>query len=181
MTFSEPDFHIITGGPGSGKTTLVEALGKGGMAIVPEVGRQIILEQQAIGGSATHGGDRALFSELMLTRAVGDYERYRGTSGPVVFDRGIPELVGYRRLSGLPVPDHFRNAAAVYRYAPTVFLAPPWPGIYRNDSERKQSLEEALATYEAVRVACNEAGYDLVELPLVSVAERVAFVRARIG
>lgn len=61
------------------------------------------------------------------------------------------------------------------------FLAPPWPAIFRQDAERKQTPEEAERTYEAMVVAYSSCGYELVALPLASVDERLRFVLATIG
>ena len=47
-------FFVLTGGPGAGKTTLIEALRDAGFATAPEAGRAIIRDQLAIGGPATH-------------------------------------------------------------------------------------------------------------------------------
>lgn len=57
---TEPDYHIITGGPGSDKTSIIEALRARRHVCVEEVGRQIIREQRVIGGNALHWGDRRL-------------------------------------------------------------------------------------------------------------------------
>ncbi|MEV0005113.1 AAA family ATPase [Micromonospora sp. NPDC050980] len=38
-------FVVVTGGPGAGKTTLVDALRRAGHACVAEAGRQIIQDQ----------------------------------------------------------------------------------------------------------------------------------------
>lgn len=45
-------FFVLTGGPGSGKTTLIEALRSAGFATSVEAGRGIIRDQLAIGGPA---------------------------------------------------------------------------------------------------------------------------------
>lgn len=63
---------VITGGPGSGKTSLVEALAALGHPVEPEAGRAIIRRQQAIDGQALPWRDRALFAELMLDRDLED-------------------------------------------------------------------------------------------------------------
>src|SRR3546814_13489747 len=47
-----PDFHVITGGPASGKSTLIEALAVEGFDHMTETGRAIIRDQVAIGGAA---------------------------------------------------------------------------------------------------------------------------------
>jgi predicted ATPase len=83
-------------------------------------------------------------------------------------------------LSGLPIPEYFVQAAVERRYNRRVFLAPPWPEIFTQDAERKQTLAEAEATYQVMREIYTGLGYDLMELPFVSIAERAAFVRAAI-
>jgi predicted ATPase len=57
-----------------------------------------------------------------------------------------------------------------------VLIAPPWPEIYERDTERRQDLEEAERTYIVMQKTYADAGYDLIELPRVSVDERVRFV-----
>ncbi|HEY9579494.1 hypothetical protein [Sphingopyxis granuli] len=42
-------------------------------------------------------------------------------------------------MSGLPVPQHVRSAAALFRYNRRVFIAPPWRAIFGQDTERKQT------------------------------------------
>jgi predicted ATPase len=54
-------YFVITGGPGSGKTTLIEALGARGLRHMSEAGRAIIQDQLAIGGSALPWADRRAF------------------------------------------------------------------------------------------------------------------------
>ncbi len=44
MAFEEPRLVAITGGPGSGKTTLIAELAARGQATEPEAGRTIILD-----------------------------------------------------------------------------------------------------------------------------------------
>lgn len=172
---------VVTGGPGSGKTSLVEALAEAGFATMPEAGRAIIRDQHAIGGGALPWADRSAFAEAMLTWEMRSYREAEGRAAPVIFDRGVPDVIGYLRLSGLPVPAHALRAAQVFRYARRVFLAPFWPEIFEQDAERRQDLGEAEATFAAMAEVYGSLGYHLITLPKGSVLERMRFVQTAIG
>jgi predicted ATPase len=174
-------FFVLTGGPGSGKTALIDALRSAGFTTSVEAGRGIIRDQSAIGGSALPWHDQALFAELMLSWELRSYQAAVEQPGPVFFDRGIPDTLGYLRLSGLPVPGHVKAAAERFRYNRRVFVAPPWPDIFQQDRERKQTLDEAARTYDAMVGVYTALGYDLVPLPLASVEARQQFVLAETG
>ena len=178
MAIDAAHLFVITGGPGSGKSTLIDALEGEGFARSIEAGRAIIQDQQAIDGPALR--DPALFAELMLSWELRSYRMAQGQSGPVFFDRGVPDVIGYLRLMELPVRPHVERAAALFRYNRRVFIAPPWAEIFTPDAERKQSFGEAVRTHEAMIATYTELGYEPVELPRCSIAERVAFLRAKV-
>ncbi len=173
-------FVIVTGGPGSGKTTLIDELRRRGHAVTAEAGRAIIKDQVIIDGPALPWADPALFAEAMLSWEIRTYRNAEHDAAPVVFfDRGVPDLAGYQRLLGRPVPAHIDAAIRTFRYRPRVFIAPPWPEIYATDVERTQSYDEAVRTFEAIEAAYLNYGYDLVRLPFTPVEDRAGFILAR--
>jgi predicted ATPase len=91
---------------------------------------------------------------------------------------GCTGLSAPPRLAGAGV---CRKSVEAYRYDRRVFIAPPWPDIFRQDSERRQSFAEAVRTNEAMVATYGEYGYELIELPRSSVAERVRFVVTKAG
>ncbi|MNT27749.1 hypothetical protein D3C72_1633920 [compost metagenome] len=62
------------------------------------------------------------------------------------------------------------------RYDRSVFIAPVWPEIFAQDAERRQDLDEAQRTFDAMTEVYPRFGYELIELPKASVAERLALV-----
>lgn len=174
-------FIVVTGGPGSGKSTLIDRLAEAGFHRSHEAGRGVIQDQTAIGGRALPWTDPALFAELMLGWELRSHRLAAHHAGPVFFDRGVPDVIGYLRLSGHPVPGHLDTAARAFRYHRRVFIAPPWPEIYVRDAERRQSPREAERTYAHMVTVYTEYGYELVELPRAPVEERVRFVTAALG
>ncbi|MBR8236933.1 AAA family ATPase [Burkholderia sp. AU42008] len=169
-------FFVVTGGPGSGKSTLLDALERAGFARSQEAGRGVIRDQLAVDGPALPWRDPAAFAELMLGWEMRSYHLARQARGPVFFDRGVPDVIGYLKLTGLAVPAHAEAAARRFRYHRRVFIAPPWPDIYVQDTERRQDFAEAVRTHDAMVECYTSYGYRLIELPRVSVKARVRFV-----
>ena len=171
---------VITGPPGSGKTPIVRQLVAWGFASVVEPAREVIAEQRAIGGDGVYDKNPRMFLNLMLSRAVADFRRMSLEPGPVFFDRGIPDLIGYAELFGLDASDA-TNAAALHRYNDRVFALPGWPDIYVTDSERRMTCEAAEAFGRRVRGIYVELGYSVVDVPRDTVAARARFILDILG
>ena len=141
-------FVVITGGPGAGKSSLIDALAADGFPTVAEAGRDIIRDQVARGGTALPWINPATFAQAMLDRDIAAYEQCARQAGDdlVFFDRGVVDIVGYLTLTGLPIPPALDSAARRLRYRPQVFIAPTWREIYAQDTERKQDFHEARRT-----------------------------------
>lgn len=181
MQASDTRFHVLTGGPGAGKTTLVEALHEKGFATTHEAGRGVIREEMQAGGDALPWLDREGFARRMFEWELASYRQAERQSGAVFFDRGLPDTLGYLRLEGLVAPAWMEEEAWRLRYDATVFIAPPWKQIYGGDEERRQSWQVAVRTYEAMAETYADFGYALVELPRAPVCERVAFLLDSVG
>ena len=176
MTHAGESLFVLTGAPGAGKTTLLNAASARGIRIGREAARAVIQVQTAIDGPALQWRDPAWFAELMLDRDIQTHDALCAGEGPALCDRGIPDLVAYGRIMGLADAGHFARAARLYRYNPTVFFAPPWREIYADDAERTEGWDHAQRIYGPMRDAYAEMGYRVVELPKVSVEDRLTFV-----
>ncbi|WP_046246103.1 AAA family ATPase [Hymenobacter terrenus] len=173
--------YVISGGPGAGKTTLLAALCRVGFAGAEEVSRQLIREQVALGSGVVPWQDLGGFAELTLARMVAQHEAASRRDDITFFDRGIPDIIAYLEVAGLPVPQAYVAAAAAHPYQNPVLLAPPWAEIYENDAERWQTFAEAEALYQALRRTYQRLGFAVLELPKTTVAARVDFVRAAVA
>jgi predicted ATPase len=173
-----PRHAVLTGAPGAGKTTLLDAAAASGYRTSPEVARELL---KAPGGMALREADPLGFAEAMLEAHRREFERHARYPGPVVFDRGFPDVVGFLDISGLTVPRAVDRACRALRYSGPVLRAPAWAGIYAKDAERKQDWEQAVASDEAVTAAWKRYGYDVADLPLEPVDQRLDFLRRRLG
>lgn len=116
----------------------------------------------------------------MLERDLRAHSAAQTRSGPVIFDRGVPDILGYLPLCGLPVPPRIAEAVKALRYNRRVFLAPYWDAIFTQDTERRQTHTEAEATSEVMRETYVALGYEITELPLVGVVQRANFVASQL-
>ncbi len=118
---------IITGGPGGagGKTTLLNAMGKKGYLVFPEVSRTLIQQQSKLElGGVLPWTDLPAFAELCLEMMT--EQRCQAGKGtiPAVVDRAIGgDICAYLTIGGEPVAEHYLEAAA--GYYPTVFCCAP--------------------------------------------------------
>jgi predicted ATPase len=167
--------YVITGGPGSGKSTLVDGLEKAGYCCSAEISREMIKAQVAEGTDCLPWLDISCFSDKVIAEMIRAWKL--SSQNPLTFfDRGIPDVIAYLRIAGLTVPASYIEDLVLHPYEKRVFILPPWDEIYVNDTERWQSFEEATSIYHAIIETYTGFGFDLIPVPKVSETERIAFV-----
>lgn len=177
MALLLPRHAVLTGAPGAGKTTLLDAAAAAGLTTSPEVARQLL---QQPGGMDLRAQEPLGFAEAMLEAHAREYQRLADHPGPVVFDRGFPDVVGFLDVSGLRVPAAVDRACRTLRYHGPILRAPAWAAIYAQDPERIQDWQQAVASDEAVTAAWRRYGYQVEDLPLAGVDQRLAVLRSRL-
>lgn len=166
-----------------GKTTLLQELRQRGMAVVPEIARELIKEQQALNGDALPWKNKKLYMEMMFHRSLASFEKTKNDhqeTTTLFFDRGFLDALCYASLEGIPIDQEMRAYVETARYNNNVFILPPWKDIYRNDAQRKQDWNEAVFTYNKMIQTYRGYQYDLIEVPKATVAERADFILDRI-
>ena len=172
---STDNLHIVTGAPGTGKTTVIEHRGFRYFDTVGEPAREIIAERQAPGRRGGFSGPASEFVELLVQRSIRKHEIAVATSELTIFDRGLPDCVAYALYLGVdPTPSI--EAATRFRYAGQVFLLTPWEEIYTTDSDRIMTYEMTVAFHDRVVEAYGLLGYELLEVPQARVIDRVEFI-----
>ena len=177
MPLIVPRRAVLTGAPGAGKTTLLDAAAAAGILTSPEVARELLRQP---GGMALRERDPLGFAEAMAEAHVREFDRHAAAPGAVLFDRGFPDVVGFLDVSGLSVPKAVDEACRKLRYSGPILRAPAWAEIYVQDAERIQDWQQAVASDEAVTAAWRRYGYEVTDLPLAGVGERLAFVTSRL-
>ncbi len=169
---------VVTGAPGTGKTSVIERLGDR-FPTVGEPARKLIAEHRSETGETTLDDRPELFVERLAARSIDDFEAVSGTDA-VFFDRGLPDCVAYAAAYGVD-PRPILEKAAAFRYQPPIFIAPPWKEIYTTDSLRRASFAQIQEFDVHLRWAYTQLGYEMMELPKGPPRERAAFIVEQTG
>jgi predicted ATPase len=171
---------VIIGGPGTGKTTIIDGLLAKGFCCYPEVSRQVTMEAKKQGIEQLFLENPLLFSELLLEGRKKQFENALIEPHNIVFlDRGIPDVLAYMHYIGDSYPAHFDRACSENKYT-KIFLLPPWEEIYESDAERYENFEQAKLIYNHLLETYQNYGYHLIEVPRGTVEERIKYILSQL-
>ena len=171
--------YIITGAPGTGKTTIINALKKEGYSCDKEISRELIVEQLAIRGNILPWKDQISFENQIANRR---YKQYLDSPENCIcfFDRSNIDCIAYLNSNKLEATSQIIEIIKNCTFNKTVFYTPIWEEIYKNDSERQESFYQSIKIDKNLKDSYIKFGYVLIEIPKLSVEERVKFILTQI-
>ncbi|MEM1009792.1 MAG: AAA family ATPase [Myxococcota bacterium] len=170
-------YIVFTGGPGAGKTSLLNALQQQGHVCVPESGRLIMQRRKAQGLSARPSPKT--FAREMLALDIQHYEDLPSHTSLAFFDRSVLDALSLLSVQCQLSDSQIQHYVVQYLYHTQVFVAPPWSEIFFQDQERDQSFEESIRICTRLSHFYSQHGYTCITLPKKSIEQRVQFVLER--
>ncbi len=172
----QKEIIVIIGGPGTGKTTIIDGLVAKGYCCYPEISREVTLEAKKQGVEQLFLEKPLLFSELLLEGRKKQFQNATKEPHEVVFiDRGIPDVLAYMHYIGDSYPATFDTACREHTYS-KIFILPPWEEIYISDNERYENFEQAKLIYNHLTETYQNYGYKLIEVPKDTMDNRILFI-----
>ena len=167
---------VITGGPGTGKSTIISELARRTHVCFEEISRQVTLEARHNGIEQLFLTDPLLFSDLLLKGRLHQFNEAKNCSASHVFlDRGLPDVLAYMDYNKTDHPNYFNEIckANVYDH---IFVLAPWQDIYKSNNERYENFEQAIEIHGHLLSTYKNFGYQLVDVPFGSVKTRTDFI-----
>lgn len=167
---------VFIGGPGTGKSTVLEELKEQAYHCMPEISREVTLQAQKQGIDQLFLADPLLFSQKLLEGREQQFIDAHNTNAEIVFfDRGIPSIHAYMRYLKTDFPDIYLQKSNQHRYT-KVFQFLPWKDIYISDNERYENYKESLLISQFLFDAYNELAYEIITVPFGTVKDRCNFI-----
>jgi len=175
---STNDRFVFAGGPGAGKTTVIDALKELGFYCAPDVARAII--KSRLDSRLSPRPEPVEFANSIFNRDVANYEA-APSRGVCFFDRGVVDALGMLQQCNALSDGELDLSLSRYPYNRVVFIFPPWKEIYQTDSERDQTFGESVRVFESVKSWYSRCGYQIQEVPFGTLNERVAFIECSVA
>ena len=167
---------IITGAPGTGKSTLINSLIEKDYYCFEEISRALILDAQKQGIEQLFLANPLKFSELLLKGRQEQFESANHSEANLIFfDRGIPDILAYLDYAKIEYPNHFIDVCKSSKYD-VVFILNPWEAIYKSDNERYENFNQAQEVHKHLVNTYNSYGYNLIKVPFSTPSSRIDFI-----
>ncbi|PQJ72733.1 AAA family ATPase [Polaribacter butkevichii] len=159
--------YIITGAPGTGKTTLINLL-KDTFPCMDEVSRKVIIDEQKNNRDGMPWSNIKRFTNLVFKKTKQELLN----TDTRICDRSLLDLEAYLTVENKIVPKYLHNFPYLKTYHKTVFFAPTWFDIYCQDAQRLQEFDYCLKLEKALLEQYKKKGFKIIMLPKSSPIKR---------
>jgi predicted ATPase len=168
------NWYVITGGPSSGKTTLLGELQKYGYPTIPEMARLVIDDGFARGLTIKEiRKDEQAFQDTVFERKLA-LEAGLDVKQEAFMDRGLHDSLAYYESLGWEASIVMRAAMDKACYK-AIFLLEPLPQFHE-DEARTEDIHFTRRLTTLLQDAYIQYGMEPVRVPVLSPAERAQFI-----
>lgn len=161
------DKIIISGPPGSGKTTIINELINNGYLCFNEINPQEIKDNKT-------KNDKKLLSEFLFNQRKKQHDKIINTTA--FYDRSLIDVIAYLDYWNEIYPTSWDQIITECQYARKVFFTPCWVDIYKKNKRRPESYSEAEKIEFFIKKTYLKFNYQIIEVPKKDINQRIEFI-----
>ena len=167
------NWNVITGGPCTGKTTVVELLASRGYKTTIEHARHYIDTQKIKGRTVEEIKENKKQFQLGVLNMQIEQEAELDPKDSVFLDRALPDAMAYYQFLGLDYDERLVEQCNKYCYN-KVFILDRLPLI--NDYARLEDEEEQIRIHNLIISVYEKFPCPIVHVPVIPPNDRVNFI-----
>jgi predicted ATPase len=170
--------YVLTGGPGTGKSTIEKIANDNKIYTIAEVSEWVIELERKKGSDILPWENRDKFQKEVLKTQLEWEREIPKTIETAILDRGIPDGIAYYKLDNLEPPKELMEEAKKADYK-KVFLLDMLEN-YENTKIRKEDRETSEKIHKTIEETYKSLGYRPIRVPVMSPEERLEFILGEI-
>ena len=170
---SNTNWHVITGGPSTGKTTVINMLEKRGYKTTIEHARHYIDTMRIEGQTVEDMRNNKRKFQLGVLDMQIEQEATIHPKDLIFLDRAIPDAMAYYQFLMLDYDEKLLNAVKSTSYK-KIFILDRLP--FTKDYARTEDEEDQKKIHQLIREVYTTLGFPVVTVPVLPPKERVEFI-----
>ena len=172
-SLKQTNWYVLTGGPGSGKTTTIEGLAAQGYKTTIEHARHYIQTQMQKGRTVEEVRKNQEEFQMGVLEMQIEQEAILDPNDTVFLDRALPDALAYYYFLNLSPNEKIVNAVKTYRYK-KIFVLDLLPLV--RDYARREDQKAQKKIHELLIKVYGDLGLTIVHVPVIPPSERVDFI-----
>lgn len=170
-----PNRIVITGGPGVGKTTIINELRRRGIQVLDESAAEVI-RNEVNNGNSEYWSDAEFCSNILRLQISREIET-EDLQGQLFQDRSFIDTYAFLNHAPALTPPSAEVNQTINRLRPNeryfriVFFVQDLGESFTNEV-RREDLEESRRIDQALRLEFTQRGYQIADIPPASLIER---------
>ena len=170
--------YVISGGPCTGKTSVIDGLRKKGYFTLKEGAREVGDNDSRFKGKSIKEIGAEEFQDAIFKFQAEQIKKIPKREKIAFLDRALPDTITYARLRSKGFSREKIEYAKKFKYD-GVFVM-DFLKTYRKDELRHENKDEQKKIHEEIIKTYKEFGYDIIIVPFMSVEKRVDFILSKI-